>query len=131
MYFCAFLFINQGIFEGIPQNFAIPADTETACFEVFNHSPLALLSEHVELKIESFDDLIRAFTQGFVPDLNNASQRDAFEIYRRLRFGDPDTILNSGSLDEIARILRRKPELEKEPFRNIILKIQQRTYPGQ
>ena len=39
-------------------------------------------------KIATLDDLLRAFSQGYVPDLKNPNQRHAFEIYRRMRFGD-------------------------------------------
>jgi formylglycine-generating enzyme required for sulfatase activity len=80
-------------------------------------------------KIENLNDLLQAFSHGLSPDLTNASQRDAFEIYLRMRFGDPNTQLNPGSLDEIAKIIKEHPELEKEAFRDFKLEVQERTYP--
>jgi sulfatase modifying factor 1 len=80
-------------------------------------------------KIENLDDLLLAFSQGLSPDLANPSQRDAFEFYRRMRFGDPNTRLNPESLDEIAKIIKKHPELEKEAFRDFKLEVRERTYP--
>ncbi|MGZ6332157.1 MAG: hypothetical protein ACXWP5_06025, partial [Bdellovibrionota bacterium] len=57
------------------------------------------------------------------------SQRDAFEIYRRMRFGDPRTALNANTLEEITKLLKTYPNLEKTPFRNFTLLVQGRTYP--
>jgi hypothetical protein len=90
-------------------------------------SPLQIIPE--QRKIENLDDLLQAFSHGISPDLNNSSQRNAFEIYRRMRFGDPNTRLNSGSLDKIAKMIEKYPELEKEPFRDFRLEVQERSYP--
>lgn len=83
----------------------------------------------VERKIDRFDDLLEAFSHGFVPDLSIRSHRDAFDIYRRLRFGDPNTHLNSDSLDVVAQTLRENPKLEKEFFREYRLEIQENEFP--
>lgn len=79
--------------------------------------------------IENLDDMIRAFSSGLVPDLNNPSQRNAFEIYRKMRFGNPDTNLNANTLDEVAKAIKQHPELEKEVFRDFQLEVQHRSYP--
>src|SRR4051812_40966005 len=80
-------------------------------------------------KIQDLDDLLRAFTQGLVPNLLSPSQRSAFEIYLRRRFGDPRTELNPGTFDEIAREVQNHPKLTKEPFRDYQLIRQERSYP--
>jgi len=87
---------------------------------------LSAVSQH---KIDSFDDLLKAFSNGFVPNLKDKSQRDAFEIYRRMRFGDPNTNLNANSIDTVGKELQSHPELQKETFRNFDLEVQERTYP--
>lgn len=80
-------------------------------------------------RIQNLEDLLRAFTQGFVPDLTIPEQRDAFEIYRRMRFGDPNTQLNSNTLTEITNALKKNPELQKEPFRNYTIRLREKIYP--
>lgn len=82
-----------------------------------------------ETRIESLDDLLLAFTKGFLPDLTQPQQREAFEIYRKMRFGDPNTELNYGTTEEVASILKKKPKLEKESFRNYTIQIRQKIYP--
>lgn len=84
---------------------------------------------HVARPIETLDDLLHAFSQGLKPDLSNAQQRDAFELYRKMRFGNPNTSLNAGTTDEIAKALKAHPELEKEPFRNFKLSVEEKSYP--
>jgi len=80
-------------------------------------------------KIESFEDLLQVFTQGYVPDLNNKTERDAFEIYRRMRFGNPETNLGADTITKIQAELKKYPELKKEPFRNYELNVQEKSYP--
>lgn len=80
-------------------------------------------------RIQNLDDLLRAFTEGFLPDLTVPSQRDAFEIYRRMRFGDPNTHLNSNTLNEVTNALKKNPELQKEPFRNYTIRVREKIYP--
>ncbi len=80
-------------------------------------------------KIESLDDLLLAFTRGFVPDLKDPDQLHAFEIYKKMRFGNPDTKLNPGSLALVAEELKNHPELTKEPFSSQRMIVQERIYP--
>lgn len=81
------------------------------------------------LTISSLDDLLVAHTKGFVPDLSKSSQKDAFHIYRKMRFGDPKTNLNEDTTAKVAQALKEHPELTKEPFRNYELSVQEKTYP--
>ena len=80
-------------------------------------------------KIQDFDGLLQAFGQGFVPNLADSSQRHAFEIYRRMMFGDPNTNLKANSVDELASLLKKHPELKKGPFRNFHVQLQEKSYP--
>gem|GEM_PF-1218270 len=123
---------------GTHESFAVPPENSTASCLVRalngllgkeEARPTQLHAVPKPRKIENLDDLLQAFSQGLSPDLANPSQRNAFEIYRRMRFGDPNTQINAGSLDEIAEIIKKHPELEKEAFRDFKLEIQERTYP--
>lgn len=80
-------------------------------------------------KIANFEDLFDAFANGLIPDLNQRDQRDAFEFYRKIRFGNPNTALKADSLEEVIQALRKNPELNKEPFRDYTLSIRGKTYP--
>lgn len=80
-------------------------------------------------QIQNLDELFQAFSHGLVPDLNDPSQKNAFELYRNMRFGDPNTTLNSGSLEQIAKEIMDHPQLTKDPFRDYIINVQNRTYP--
>lgn len=80
-------------------------------------------------EIQDLDQLLRSFSEGLVPDLEQKSQRAAFEIYRRMRFGNPQADLKVGSLEEIAAILKQNPKLAKEPFRDYQLELNTQTYP--
>ena len=80
-------------------------------------------------KIRDFDGLLQAFGQGFVPNLADSSQRHAFEIYRRMKLGDPNTNLNANSVDELASLLKKHPELKKGPFRNFHVQLREKSYP--
>jgi hypothetical protein len=79
-------------------------------------SSTLLLSRHQ--KIENLDQLLFAFTRGFTPNLNNPIERNAFEIYRKMRFGNPTTSVGRDKLDKIASITKLYPKLSKNPFRN-------------
>jgi len=85
--------------------------------------------KHQPRKIETLDDLFNAFTQGFEPDLSIPQYRNAFEIYRKMRFGNPNTNLDLDTLEQIAKELRKHSELKKEPFRNFQVESQARFYP--
>lgn len=69
--------------------------------------------------IRTLDDLLRAFTMGFEPDLNDREQRAVFEIYKAMKMGDPDTYLAEDSIDQVADTLSEYPELKKLRFRNM------------
>lgn len=88
-----------------------------------------LVEEPIPRKIESFEDLLDAFSHGLIPDFTQASHRDAFEVYRRLKLGNPNTELNPNSLEEIKIILQKYPDLTKESFRDYNLLIQEKIYP--
>ncbi|MBS1986201.1 MAG: formylglycine-generating enzyme family protein, partial [Bdellovibrionales bacterium] len=79
--------------------------------------------------IQTLDDLLFAFSHGLKPDLNNPAQKDAFELYRKMRFGNPNTSLNSGTTAEVAKALAAHPELEKMPFRTFKLAVEEKSYP--
>ena len=54
----------------------------------------------------------------------------AFQVYRKLRFGNPKTSLSQGSSQRIAKTLGRYPELqEQQRFRNYRVRAQERDYP--
>jgi hypothetical protein len=106
---------------------AASENAKTSCFS--NHLTEALnggsYSSH---QLKTIDDVLRAFSEGLIPDLQVNSHLQAFEIYRRIRFGNPNTELNPGTLKEIAKELAKHPELEKEPFRNFKLETVDRSY---
>ncbi len=81
------------------------------------------------IHIETFDDLMGAFTRGFVPALDGPNQRRAFEIYRNTRLQGDSFALTPGHLDTLAYALQGHPHLGKEPLRNFRLQIQHRPYP--
>ncbi len=79
--------------------------------------------------IKTLDQLLKAFIQGFIPNLSDPSQRSAFEIYRTMKFGDPNTTLYHRTTDRVAEILNHYPELGKEPFRNFQIQAHRKVYP--
>lgn len=111
----------------------------TSCFiQVLNRllgrvqAQSAKLAPNIEKRhvyFDSLDELFGAFSNGLVPDLNQPSQREAFELYRRLRFGDPNAYLNATTTEEIAEEINQHPELKKEPFREYQLMTVNRIYP--
>ncbi len=80
-------------------------------------------------EMETFDDLLLAFTRGLVPNLRDPFQRSAFGVYRIMRFGNPFTYIDSAVVDRIADFLERHPRLRKKPFRNFRLQIRRPIYP--
>jgi hypothetical protein len=78
---------------------------------------------------ESIDDLFNAFSHGLIPNLEDPSQRKAFELYRVMRLGNPATELKPDTTSTIAKILHKHPELEKISFRDFQLRTQKRHYP--
>ena len=80
-------------------------------------------------QISTLSELLEAFTRGLEPDLSDSEQRNAFRIYRKVSFGDPHTNLKSKSSQDIADVLKKYPELEKEPFRNYVVGVEERIYP--
>jgi len=119
---------RQSFAEFLPET--VPKSLINCCVEIFQ-KPFTLDPRRIEgsKKIENLDDLVEAFSHGLLPDLSDTAQRDAFEMYRQMRFGNPDTVLNPGSLDKVAEILKENPDLKKETFREYQLQTQQRIYP--
>ena len=118
---------------GVPQAFAVNDGFLSRCLRRFlgtGEVPQAQIPKRGSSQnIESLDDLLMAFTRGFVPDLQDPDQAHAFEIYRKIRFGNPDTRLDADSLSRVARELKQHPELKKEPFASQRVVTQERVYP--
>ncbi len=115
--FCAFAFL---VFSSlIPPSLSARAQ-DHSCNELLSRS---------SGEIRTLDDLLLAFTRGLEPDLNIQSHRLAFEMYRKMLFGDPTTNIGSGSLNEIAETLKKFPWIKKPGFRNYELRIRQKSYP--
>lgn len=101
-----------------------PQSWERPCFRIFENPSI-----FNPKKIETLEELFYGFLNGLIPDLSQPSQQGAFEIYRRMRFGDTKTNLNSNGLTDVQKILKSNPELTKEPFGNIRVEVQERNYP--
>lgn len=112
-----------------PQSYA--SGSAKSCAALFSNLDNSSSSAFGHREIKTFDDLLMAFTEGFSPNLKDKDQRTAFEIYRKMRFGDPDTNLTEGSLDSIAKQLSKHPELigQQVRFRNYELDISEKSYP--
>ena len=102
--------------------------TAVDCISFFNQI-LEESARSTPLAITTLDDLLNTFTQGLEPDLTNPVQQNAFEIYRHVRFGNPNADISSNSLERIANVQKKYPELKKEPFRNYVALVEQRFYP--
>jgi hypothetical protein len=89
----------------------------------------ALPASQTHRQIQTLDDLLFAFTEGFEPDLKDPDQLRAFELYKRMRFGDPNTQLPHDAMSELKEILAKNPKLTKEPFRSIHVSQQSKSYP--
>jgi hypothetical protein len=129
LFFSFFLFGNN-------DSYAIPS--HSALFSCFSRAIDRILgkSSHGLAQVpardyvfKDLDDVLSAFSNGFVPDLSVPSQRQAFEFYRRLRFGDPNTDLKSNTTSRIAKSIQERADLTKEPFRNYIFKMEEKEYP--
>ena len=78
---------------------------------------------------QSVDELLLAFTQGLLPDLSDADQRMIFRLYRKLRFGNPNTSLKKESYQKIARTLKTYPNLrDRKIFRSYYIQAQDLSY---
>ncbi len=81
-------------------------------------------------QLETVDDMLWAFSNGLVPDPKNAAQLQAFEVYLKMRFGNPANAGDVKSVVEtVAKQLKKHPELSKEPFRNYSMSMAERSYP--
>jgi hypothetical protein len=78
-------------------------------------------------EITSLDELFDSFSSGLVPNLEDPEQLKAFELYRKMRFGNPDT--NAGSIEKLSKILKKYPELTKTPFKNFEISMSSKSYP--
>ncbi len=79
---------------------------------------------------KTFDELLGDFSKGLIPDLDDPSQRHAFEIYRKVRFGDPlFPHLRPSALADLAGLLKKYPELKKEPFLNFRVEFKGKGHP--
>ena len=88
-----------------------------------------LSSNKTHFPPQSVDELLTAFTQGLLPDLSDANQRMIFRLYRKLRFGDPDTSLKSGGSQEIAETLEMSSKLrDRKSFRSYYIQAQELSY---
>jgi len=128
----ALVFVLLGEAHAVPQSQSRASCLLQALNRLLGKNRVEVATDSVsesENRIESLDDLLFAFTKGFLPDLTQPQQRQAFEIYRKMRFGDPNTELNYGTTEEVANILKKNPKLEKEPFRNYIIQLKKKIYP--
>ena len=112
---------------------------------VSSHTALAMHDEDVSCtqtlsdvapiqQIKTIDDLCRAFTSGLEVNLNEKNSEQAFEIYRKLKFGNPNTSLlhvETGveAVDIIKDELQKHPNLEKGSFRNYQVEILEKEAP--
>ncbi len=77
----------------------------------------------------TIDELLDLFRSGFVPDFTKPDQRAIFELYRILRFGNPQAVVPVESYRAIVRALNRHRDLEKKPLRNFLLFTEERVHP--
>jgi len=102
------------------------------CSDEFNRILKQVASapgQRTEPKLETLDELLEAFADGLEPDLTNPDQQNAFEIYRKMKFGDPNTYLQPDTMERVVKELRQHPKLKKEPFRNIEISFEEKSYP--
>jgi hypothetical protein len=95
----------------------------------------AAATEEVKPQLETVDDMLWAFSNGLIPDPKNPAQLSAFEVYLKMRFGDSKNALGGDAtslgavIDQIAKELKKHPELSKIPFRNFEMSTAERSYP--
>src|SRR4051794_18847997 len=92
-------------------------------------SPRASTSESanlVENDLDTLEGVLSAFTQGLSPDLADESQKQVFDVYRCMKFGDPKYTVGDEMYEEVVRTVKKYPDLKKTFFRNyrIIVKEQ-------
>lgn len=83
----------------------------------------------IEVSPEHFDSLMEAFRSGVEPDFNDPDERAAFDVYRRLFMGNPNTSLLPDTYEQMAAVQKKNPKLAKKPFRNIEVRSQRLNYP--
>ena len=101
------------------------------CSEDFNRI-LKTVTSHTQSdqhEIKTLDELLDGFTNGLQPDLSNPEQQKAFEVYRKMRFGDPNTNLKNDTMDRLVNEFKNHPDLKKDPFRNFQLIIEEKKFP--
>ncbi len=86
-----------------------------------NRDPSLPASGSLPLAAQSLDELLGLFSRGLIPDLSQPNQRIAFDLYLKIRFGNPNAFLGADPLGRVAEELARHPDLHKEPFRNFIV----------
>lgn len=117
------------ILFSLPTGEVFGASGSNGAFSCIVQSLQRLLGGSKPNSMNHLEELLDAFSHGLLPDLSDASQRNAFEFYRRMRFGDPNTELNSNTVEVINEVLKKYPKIEKEPFRNYSIKVMERIYP--
>lgn len=80
-------------------------------------------------EIRTLDDLLTAFSRGFVPDISNKSQRAAFDIYLKMRFGQNTHYVTADTVSQVSKFLEKHPDLEKEPRHSVRVEALERSYP--
>lgn len=80
---------------------------------------------------KTLNDIFLAFTEGFSPNLKDPDQRIAFELYLRVRFGNPNAFLKDGTVEILADVIAQYSNLERgQPrFLNYELEVNERVYP--
>ncbi len=80
-------------------------------------------------EIRTLDDLLMAFSRGFVPDISKKSQRSAFDIYLKMRFGQNTHYVTSDTVSRVTKFLEQHPDLEKEPRHSVRVEALEKSYP--
>jgi len=85
-------------------------------------------------EIDSWEGLLRAFSEGLLPDLTKSNQIQAFKIYLQTKFGRLGVHYLGiqefeGQVNRVVDFLKEHPKLNKEPFRSYRLVIDQVSYP--
>lgn len=80
-------------------------------------------------EINDIEQLLISFSKGLEINPNNIDHRAAFDLYRSIKFGDPLTVLNSNTWEELSKSYKKYPNIQKEPFRNYTLETMESQYP--
>ncbi|MEO5968721.1 MAG: formylglycine-generating enzyme family protein [Bdellovibrionia bacterium] len=80
-------------------------------------------------KLDTLEEIFSAFTQGLSPDLSDASQKQAFEVYLSMKFGDPAYGVTGTMLQQIADTKKQYPSLVKAFFRNYHMIVEGPVFP--